>query len=61
MPLRLGGPELIIILLIVVVLFGAGRISRVGGELGTAIRSFKKGLEGNEEAKTGEDEKPRQV
>jgi sec-independent protein translocase protein TatA len=60
MPLRLGPGELIIILLIVVVLFGAGRVSRIGGELGTAIRSFKKGLEGDE-AKTGEDEKPRQV
>ena len=46
--------ELVIVLLIVVVLFGAGRVSKLGGELGTAIREFRKGLEGepkNEEAK----------
>ena len=39
-------PELIIVLLIVVVLFGAGRVSKLGGELGVAIREFRKGLEG---------------
>jgi sec-independent protein translocase protein TatA len=51
-----GAGELIIILLIVVVLFGAGRVSRIGGELGSAIREFKRGLEGSPETKTGEDE-----
>ena len=40
-------PELIIVLLIVVVLFGAGRVSKLGGELGIAIREFRKGLEGD--------------
>lgn len=40
-------PELVIVLLIVVVLFGAGRVSKLGGELGTAIREFRKGLEGD--------------
>ena len=39
--------ELVIVLLIVVVLFGAGRVSKLGGELGTAIREFRKGLEGD--------------
>ncbi len=49
---NLGPGELIIILLIVVVLFGAGRVSRLGGELGTAIREFKKGLDaGDTESK----------
>ena len=49
--------ELIIVLLIVVVLFGAGRVSRLGGELGTAIREFKRGLSGEDEtaAKTSEE------
>lgn len=36
--------ELIIILLIVVVLFGAGRVSKLGGELGSAIRDFKRNV-----------------
>jgi sec-independent protein translocase protein TatA len=41
----LGGMELLIILLIVVVLFGAGRISRLGGELGSGMREFRHGLQ----------------
>jgi sec-independent protein translocase protein TatA len=37
------GPwELIVILLIVVVIFGAGRLSEVGGALGKSIREFRK-------------------
>ena len=41
---HIGLPELAIILVVVLVLFGAGRIGKVGGELGTAIREFRKGL-----------------
>ena len=48
MPFRLGGPELIIILLIVIVIFGVGRIGRIGSDLGTAIREFRKGLQADE-------------
>ena len=47
--MSLGPTELIIILVIVIVLFGVGRISKIAGELGTGIRSFKDGLEGDEE------------
>jgi sec-independent protein translocase protein TatA len=54
-----GPGELIIILLIVVVLFGAGRVSRIGGELGSAIREFKRGLESDQQTKPGEDETTR--
>lgn len=43
--MNLGPTELLIILVIVVVLFGAGRISRLGGELGEAIGNFRKGLD----------------
>lgn len=38
------GAEWIIILLIVVLLFGPGRIGRIAGELGKGIRSFREGL-----------------
>jgi sec-independent protein translocase protein TatA len=48
MPFRLGPLELGIILLIVVVLFGVGRIGKIGSDLGTAIREFRKGLQGDE-------------
>ena len=53
--MSLGPTELIIILVIVIVLFGVGRISKIAGELGTGIRSFKDGLEGDEEEKEGEE------
>jgi sec-independent protein translocase protein TatA len=47
----LGIPELVIILVIVIVLFGVGRVSKVFGELGSGIRAFKDGLKGAEEEK----------
>lgn len=40
-----GITELLIILVIIILLFGAGRISRIGYELGDGIRSFRKRLE----------------
>ena len=46
MPLRLGPTELIIVLLIVVVLFGVGRLGKIGSELGRGIREFRAGLSG---------------
>lgn len=46
---RLGPTELTIILLIVILLFGVGRIGKIAGELGSGIRSFKKGVEGDNE------------
>ena len=40
---RLGVPELAIILAIVVLLFGIGRIGQIGGELGAGIKPSEKG------------------
>jgi sec-independent protein translocase protein TatA len=42
--LRLGGWEWIIILVIVVLLFGPGRIGKISGELGRSIKAFREGL-----------------
>jgi sec-independent protein translocase protein TatA len=50
------GSEWIIILVIVVLLFGVGRIGKIGGEIGGAIHSFRKGLKGDEKAETKEDD-----
>jgi sec-independent protein translocase protein TatA len=50
----IGAPELIIILLIIVLLFGVGRIGKVAGELGSGIRAFREGLQGSETAKIQE-------
>jgi len=48
MPFRLGGPELIIILVFVLLIFGVGRVGKIGGELGKGIREFRKSLQGDE-------------
>jgi sec-independent protein translocase protein TatA len=42
--MRLGVPELLIVLVIVIVLFGPGRFGKVLGELGSGIKSFKDNL-----------------
>jgi sec-independent protein translocase protein TatA len=44
-----GMPELIIILVIVMVVFGAGRLPEIGNALGKSIRNFKKATEGKDE------------
>ncbi len=47
----IGAPELLIVLVIVILLFGVGRIGQVGAELGKGIREFRKGLAGEDEHK----------
>ncbi len=46
----LGLPELVVILVVLVIVFGVGKMADIGPALGKAIRGFKKGL--------SEDEKP---
>ena len=38
----LGVPELIIILVIIFIIFGAGKLPEIGGAIGKGIKSFKK-------------------
>ena len=45
----IGAPELIIILVIVLIIFGAGRIPEIGGALGKGIRAFKRSSAGEDE------------
>lgn len=47
----LGWPELIIVLVIVLLVFGVGRIGQVAGELGKGIRAFKDGLSSEDKEK----------
>ena len=49
--LRFGPTELIIILVIVILLFGVGRIGKIAGELGSGIKAFRKGLQSEDEEK----------
>jgi sec-independent protein translocase protein TatA len=58
MPFRLGLPELVIILVIVLLIFGTGRITRVFGEMGKGIREFRSGLKEGEEDTDGSKDKP---
>ncbi len=44
-----SGWELLIVLAIVLLLFGVGRISKIAKELGSGIRAFREGLKGEQE------------
>ena len=41
----IGMPELIIILVIILIIFGAGKLPEIGGAIGIGIKSFKKATE----------------
>ena len=55
---RLGLPELLVILAIVIVIFGANRLPGLGRGIGDAIRGFKEGIKTDDDEK---DEKNRKV
>jgi sec-independent protein translocase protein TatA len=44
----LGMPELMLILVVALVVFGPGKLPQIGSGLGKAIRDFKKGITGDE-------------
>ena len=51
---NLGVPELILILVIAILIFGPGRIGKIGSELGKGIRGFKEGVASDEDKEEGE-------
>ncbi len=51
----LGTQELLIILVLVMIIFGAGKLPQVGGALGKGLRNFKKGVnEADEDIEEGQ-------
>ena len=52
MPIRLGPFELIIVLVIVVIIFGVGRLPEIGGAVGKAIREFRDATDTSTEEET---------
>ncbi len=50
-------PHLLLLLFIVLVVFGAGRLPRVMGDIGKGIRSLREGLKGDESSKIEEKDK----
>jgi sec-independent protein translocase protein TatA len=55
MPFRIGTPELIIVLVIILLLFGVGRIEKIAGELGKGIKAFKSSLSDQKDGEENED------
>lgn len=53
----LGTTELIIIMVIIIMFFGLGKLPKVAKELGAGVRSFQKSLKGEDEEKDAEDSK----
>jgi sec-independent protein translocase protein TatA len=48
----IGIPELLVILVIVLIIFGANKLPQIGEGLGKGIRNFKKGVKDKEEIGT---------
>jgi sec-independent protein translocase protein TatA len=53
----LGVPELMVILVIALVIFGPSKLPQIGSGLGKAIRDFKKGVTGGEDDEAGKETK----
>jgi sec-independent protein translocase protein TatA len=51
---NIGIPELLLILVIVLIIFGAGKLPQLGDALGKGIRNFKNATKGDEKGKGGD-------
>ena len=49
MPFRMGPWEIGIILVIILIVFGVGKLPQVGGAIGKGFRAFRKGQQGEDE------------
>lgn len=52
--MSLGFGEILVILLVILIVFGAGKLPKVMGDLGKGIKSFKEGMSEGEEKKPEE-------
>ena len=60
MPFRMGPLEIGLIVLIILIVFGVGKLPQVGGALGKGLRAFKRGQSGEEEEQVA-DQKPKKT
>ena len=49
MPFRIGPWEIALVLVIILIVFGVGKLPQVGGAVGKGLRAFKKGQQGEED------------
>ncbi len=56
---RIGPTELVIILVIILIIFGVGRLPEIGGAMGKGIRAFKRGQSGEASDGARRDQKDR--
>lgn len=54
----MGWPEILLILVIVLLVFGVGRISKIAGELGAGIKAFKDGISGDKKENQEDSDNP---
>ena len=67
MPFRMGPWEIALIVVIILIVFGVGKLPQVGGAIGKGLRSFRKGQQGvleedddeDDEDEDEEEEKPK--
>ena len=57
MPFRMGPVELILILLIVLMVFGVGKLTNIGGVMGKAIREFRQSQSDSDDEKPSKSKK----
>lgn len=57
MPFRIGPWEIGLILIIILIVFGVGKLPQVGGAVGKGLRAFKRGQQGEELETEAEEEK----
>ena len=56
---RMGPLEIGLIVLVILIIFGAGKLPQVGGAIGKGLRAFRRGQHGEEDEEEGETTKPK--
>jgi sec-independent protein translocase protein TatA len=58
MPFRIGPWEIALVLVIILIVFGVGKLPQVGGAIGKGLRSFRKGQRGEDDDEEEEEAEP---
>lgn len=61
MPFRMGPWEIGLIVVIILIVFGVGKLPQVGGAIGKGLRAFKKGQRGEDEEEETEKPQPKKT